>query len=171
MVKMKMGILAISSFYYIIAFLIGHLVNCLCYRENQGAFRNIFTGVFSVWAIQELLLIPMAFAGISFRRFAILYAAILFMACIASLFFHWRMREVLFEAVRGWKKNISWTLLAAVFLIILQLYFVHHYTYYEWDDAYYVNMANEAIQSDIILGVEPETGIGYEFSLRYAFSL
>lgn len=168
---MKITILAISSLYLFAAFLIGHLVNSLCYRENQGILRNIFTGVFSAWAIQELLLVPMTFARVSFRTFAILYTVILAAACLASLLFHQRLRETLLQAFKSWKSKLSWPLLAAVLLIFLQLYFVHHHTYYEWDDAFYVNVANEAIQSNILLGINAETGVGYSFSLRYAFSL
>lgn len=168
---MKISILAISSLYFIICFFMGHLVNCLCYRENQGVLRNIFTGVFSVWAIQELLLVPMTFAKVPFRTFAISYAVILAAACAASLFFHQRLKRILSEAVKSWKDNFSWTVLAAVFLILLQLYYVHNHTYYEWDDAFYINVANDAIQSNVLLGIVAETGVGYAFPMRYAFSL
>ena len=43
--------------------------------------------------------------------------------------------------------------------------------YLEWDDTYYVNLANEAVWSDKIYWVYPETGAMADFDKRYVLSL
>lgn len=43
--------------------------------------------------------------------------------------------------------------------------------YLEWDDTYYVNLANEAIYSNKIFLIYPETGAIEDFDTRYVLSL
>lgn len=168
---MKLEIITISCIFFTTAFLIGHLVNCLCFNKNQGVLLNIFTGILTIWGLLELLIVPMTFAKIPFSTLTLVYGIFLCTGCAASLFFWKRMGQIIYHALANWKKYISWTIIIAVFIILFQLYFVHHYTYHESDDAYYVNIANEAINSNIIFGVNAETGIGTKFSYRYVFSL
>ena len=59
----------------------------------------------------------------------------------------------------------------ALLLICYQLYFIHHHMYLEWDDTYYVNLANEAVRSDKIYWIYPETGAIADFDKRYVLSL
>ncbi len=61
--------------------------------------------------------------------------------------------------------------LAAFALICWQLYFIHHHMYLEWDDTYYVNLANEAVFSNRIYWIYPETGSFADFDKRYVLSL
>lgn len=168
---MKWTILLISSVFFIVAFLIGHLVNCLCRQKESTVILNIFTGTLTVWALLELLLVPITFLNISFQVLSFLYGFLLIAGCIASLFFRKRMLEIFSDSVKNWKSYISWTTMIAIIIIIFQLYYIHHYTYFEWDDAFYVPIASDAIQTNQIFKINPEKGVGTGMLPRYALSL
>lgn len=168
---MKWIILIVCIIFFTASFLIGHLINCLCRLKDQTIFINIFSGVITIWGLLELILVPMTFFKVSFQTLSFIYALLLVICCLASFLFWGKMKDLISEFFRNWKAYFSWTFLIAAAIILFQLYFIHHNTYYEWDDAYYVGLANEAVHSNVILGVEPESGVGYSFSLRYAFSL
>ena len=55
--------------------------------------------------------------------------------------------------------------------MICQLYYLAHHMYLEWDDTYYVNLANTALTTDKIYWVYPETGTFADFDKRYVLSL
>ena len=74
-------------------------------------------------------------------------------------------------AVRDGRQYLTLGHLAALALICYQLYFIHHHMYLEWDDTYYVNLANEAVYSNQIYWVYPETGSFADFDKRYVLSL
>lgn len=168
---MKWEIITICFIFFTASFLIGHFVNCLCRLKDQTIFLNLFTGTITIWGLLELILVPMTFSKIPFHTLSHTYGVLLIAGCIASFFFFKKMKQVFFDFSKNWKSYISWTILIAILIIFCQLYYIHHYTYYEWDDAFYVNIANEALQNDIIFGIEPEGGNGPYFSWRYALSL
>lgn len=168
---MKWAIFLICFIFFMTSFLIGHFINCLCHLKDQTIFLNFFTGTITIWGLLELILVPMTFLNIPFHILSRTYGIFLIISCIASFFFFKKMKQCFFDFFKNWKSYISWTTIIAIFIILCQLYFIHHNTYYEWDDAFYVNIANEALQTDIIFGIEPEKGIGEYFSPRYAMSL
>ncbi len=168
---MKWEIISISFIFFIASFLIGHLVNCLCRLKDQNIFLNIFSGVITIWGLFELLLVPMTFLKLPFQTLSQVYGILLIIGCGVSFLFWRKMKGVLCDFLTNWKNYIAWTTIVAIIIILCQLYYVHHYTYYEWDDAFYVTLANEALQTNVIFGTNPETGIGEIFATRYVFSL
>ena len=168
---MKWEIVVICSVFFTASFLIGHFVNCLCHLNEQTVLLNFFTGTITIWGLLELLLVPMTFLGISFHVLSQTYGIFLIVGCAASFFFFSKLKELVLHSFKNWKNNVSWTILIAILIILCQLYFIHHNTYYEWDDAFYVNIANEALQTYTIFRINPETGVGYYFSPHYAMSL
>ncbi|MCI8557510.1 MAG: hypothetical protein HFI19_07055 [Lachnospiraceae bacterium] len=81
------------------------------------------------------------------------------------------MFEIFSDFKKNWKSYISWTVVIAIIIIFFQLYYVHHYTYYEGDDAFYVPIASDAIQTNQIFKIDPEQGVGEGMYLRYVLSL
>ena len=162
----------ICSIFFTASFLIGHLVNCLCFSKNQTIFLNIFTGVITMWGLLELLLVPMTLLNVSFHTLSFAYGTLLAIGCLGSLLFWRKIQEIFLDFFKNRKHYIAWTTIIAVVIIIFQLCYLYKNTYYEGDDAYYVNQATEALQRDIIYGINPENGIDeVPFSIHYCLSL
>lgn len=169
---MKLSIIFICLIFFTASLLIGNLVNYLCFRKNQTIFLNIFTGIITIWGLLELILVPMTFCKASFHTLSFTYGGVLLIGCFISLLFWKNLSETLSDFLKNWKRYIAWTTIIAFIIIIFQLCYVYKYTYYEWDDAYYVNLATEALQKDMIYGIDPERGVNEApFSIHYCLSL
>ncbi len=168
---MKLTIIMICFIFFIASFLIGHLITCLCFRKNQNIFLIVFTGIITIWGLLELILVPMKFLNIPFHILSFVYGSLLLIGCSCSFFFRKRLLQTVSDFSRSWKQYISWTTVIALIVILFQLCYTYKNTYYEWDDAFYVNIANDTLQSDVIYGVNPDTGVTPSFSPRYAMSL
>ncbi len=118
----------------------------------------------------ELLLVPMTMRLAGFRSFVRLYSALIALSCAAGLFC-WKdiLADIRNLAGNG-RQYMTLGHIAAFILICYQLYFIHH-QYLEWDDTYYVNLANTAVYTDKIYWVYPETGSFADFDKRYVLSL
>ena len=119
----------------------------------------------------EVILIPMTMKLAAFHTFVWVYTAAAGALTVAG-FFCWR--EILEDGkalISGWKQNLTLGHLVAIVLIIWQLYYLAHHMYLEWDDTYYVNLANTALTTDKIYWVYPETGTFADFDKRYVLSL
>ena len=162
----------ICFIFFTVSFLIGHLVNCLCFSKSHTIFLNIFTGIITIWGLLELLLVPMTLFNSTFHTLSFVYGALLVGGCLSAFLFQKRLLEVLSDFFKNWRHYIAWTTIIAIIIIVFQLCYLYKYTYYELDDAYYVNQATEALQRDILYGINPENGIDeYPFSTHYGFSL
>ena len=119
----------------------------------------------------EVILVPMTMALASFTGFTVLYTALLLVCMAAGCFCRKEILEDIRQAAASVRAYMTLGHLMALALIFWQLYFIHHHMYLEWDDTYYVNLANEAVQSDRIYWIYPETGSIVDFDKRYVLSL
>lgn len=169
---MRLEILMTAVLFYGLAFLMGYAVRRLLKLKNEGILFSVLSGVMCMWALMELVLVPMTMKFASFTGFVYVWD---------GLWQQW-LRQPDFSAGRiFWRMCGNWRQtgsllshrghLAALALIIYQLWFLHHHMYLEWDDTYYVNLANEAVHSDKIYWVYPETGAFADFDKRYVLSL
>lgn len=129
---MKLTIIFICLLFFIASFLIGNLINCLCFPKSQTIFLNIFTGIITIWGLLEALLVPMTFCNVSFHTLSQMYGCLLIVSCIGSFFFWKSLQETISNFFKNWKKHISWTTIIAIIIILLQLCYLYKYTYYEW---------------------------------------
>lgn len=168
---MRLEILMTAVLFYGLAFLMGYAVRRLLKLKNEGILFSVLSGVMCMWALMELVLVPMTMKFASFTGFVYVWTAVAAVAAAAGLFCRKDILEDVRAFVSDWKSFITPGHLAALALIIYQLWFLHHHMYLEWDDTYYVNLANEAVHSDKIYWVYPETGAFADFDKRYVLSL
>ena len=168
---MRLEILMTAVLFYGLAFLMGYAVRRLLKLKNEGIFFSVLSGVMCMWALMELVLVPMTMKFASFTGFVYVWTAVAAVAAAAGLFCRKDILEDVRTLAADWKSFITPGHLAALALIIYQLWFLHHHMYLEWDDTYYVNLANEAVHSDKIYWVYPETGAFADFDKRYVLSL
>lgn len=168
---MRLEILMTAVIFFGGSCLTGYALRRLLHFKQEGFLFSIVAGVMCWWALMELVLVPMTMAMASFSGFVAVYTALV-LACAAAGCFCWK--EILADAKQAAgsvRSCVTPGHVAALGLILWQLYFIHHHMYLEWDDAYYVNLANEAVRSDLIYWVYPETGAITDFDKRYVLSL
>lgn len=149
----------------------GYTIRRILKLKQEGFLFSILAGCMGWWALMEVILIPMTMKLAPFHTFVWVYTAAAGVLTVAGLF-SWRaILEDGKALVSGWKQNLTLGHLAAVLLMIWQLYYLAHHMYLEWDDTYYVNLANTALTTDKIYWVYPETGTFADFDKRYVLSL
>lgn len=149
----------------------GYAIRHILKLKQEGFLFSILAGCMGWWALMEVILIPMTMKLAPFHLFVWVNTAAVAVLTVAGLFC-WR--EILEDGkalASGWKQNLTLGHLVAVLLIIWQLYYLAHHMYLEWDDTYYVNLANTALATDKIYWVYPETGTFVDFDKRYVLSL
>ena len=168
---MRLEILLTAGFFFIGTCLSGYALCRVLKLKNEGILFSIAAGTMLWWALMELFLVPMTMLMAGFQSFVAVYSLVVAACCAAGIM----CRRAILEDVQGGIGNIVRSLtpghIIAFLLICYQLYFIHHHMYLEWDDTYYVNLANEAIFSDRIYWIYPETGSFADFDKRYVLSL
>lgn len=168
---MRLEILIVMGLFFGGTFLGGHAVCRMVKVKAEGVCLPIAVGAMTWWALMELLLLPMTMLHGSFQSFVVAYSGLLLFLTIAGLFGWKEIAKGLREAFVNAKEYLTLGHVVAFLLIAYQLYFLHHHMYLEWDDTYYVNLANEAVHSNQIYWVYPETGAFADFDKRYVLSL
>lgn len=153
------------------SFLSGYALRRLLKLKNEGVLFASVTGIMCWWAIMEMLLVPMTMKLVSFRTFVYVYSIALLIIAALGLCCWRDILEDLRSLAKEAMQYCTLGHIAALILIFYQLYFIHHHMYLEWDDTYYVNLANEAVNSNKIYWVYPETGAFVDFDKRYVLSL
>ncbi|MBS6396199.1 MAG: hypothetical protein KH452_03450 [Clostridiales bacterium] len=139
--------------------------------NKEGVLFSAAAGTMLWWAVMELILVPMTMKLASFHSFVYVYTAVIGGLVICGLFCRKEIWEDIKALCRDARQYLTLGHLASLGLICYQLYFIHHHMYLEWDDTYYVNLANEAVYSDRIYWIYPETGAFADFDKRYVLSL
>lgn len=149
----------------------GYTIRHILKLKQEGFLFSILAGGMSWWALMEVILIPMTMNLAPFHLFVWVYTAAIAVLTAAGPFCWREIAEDGKKLVTDWKKSLTLGHLVAVLLILWQLYYLVHHMYLEWDDTYYVNLANTALTSDKIYWVYPETGTFADFDKRYVLSL
>lgn len=156
-------------------------------REEKDSIALYFVkGLFLAFAVFEILAVPCIFTSQSFGFLTVLYGGILLLLCLLSLvlnrgrigewirsemnvvkmFFH---RE---NSNRNWRElGIPVVMLAAVGLILFEMFMYVHYAHIDDDDAFYVATAVTTVEEDSMFQVNAYTGDPYSsFPARYVLS-
>lgn len=168
---MRLEILLTAILFFGGAFFAGYGLRRVLKLHKEGFLFSIVAGVMVWWALMELILVPMTMKLASFHSFVMVYTIVAGMVSLAGVFCWRDILEDGKELLKNWRQYVTLGHLVALVLICYQLWFLHHHMYLEWDDTYYVNLANEAVWSDKIYWVYPETGAMADFDKRYVLSL
>lgn len=149
----------------------GYAVRRVLKLKHEGIFFSIVSGTVLWWAIMELLLVPMTICKNSFQSFVVVYSTVIACFVIIGACCYRDFLEDINVLIKNAKEYINLGHIVTLILVCYQLYFIHHHMYLEWDDTYYVNLANEAVFSNKIFWGYPETGAFADFDKRYVLSL
>lgn len=168
---MRLEILLSAVLFFGGTFLSGCAVRRILKLQSEGILFSIVSGTMLWWALMELILVPMTMCLASFQSFVHVYSAAVLVTSVLGICCWKDILEDGKRLLRGAGQYLTLGHAAALLLIVWQLYFIHHHMYLEWDDTYYVNLANEAVFSNKIYWVYPETGSLADFDKRYVLSL
>lgn len=168
---MRLEILLTALLFWGGTYLSGKLLCGILKIKDEDICFNIVSGTVLWWALMEMILIPMTMKLASFQSFVMVYTTVILFLMLGGLFFWKEILEDVKALPQKIFQNLTLGYVVAFFLICYQLYFLHHHMYLEWDDTYYVNLANEAVYSNKIYWVYPETGALADFDKRYVLSL
>lgn len=168
---MRLEILLTAMIFFGGTFLSGYALRHVLKLRNEGIFFSVVMGTMLWWAVLELILVPMTMTFMSFQSLVYVYSGLAILLSLTGLIFWKEILEDVKALLLGLREYVTVGHLAALVLIAYQLHFIHHHMYLEWDDTYYVNLANEAIYSNKIFLIYPETGAIEDFDTRYVLSL
>lgn len=164
-------ILGILIWLCIVPFLMGTLVLSFWKRKHDGLAECMVAGYFGMFAICQILIVPLILTEVPFHVFSQTLAGIYLILAAVSLI---RTRKWIWEMLTGLFRGIwhhSWTVYAAVAAVLVQAYYYVQYMVTNLDDAYYVAVATTAIQTDTMYRYSPYTGRAVTgFNLRYCLS-
>lgn len=168
---MRLEILLTAMIFFGGTCLTGYTLRHVLKFKNEGIIFSVIAGTMFWWAVMELILVPMTMLRMTFSSFVWIYTIVIVVFSIWGCLFWKDILEDIKEFLIHIKEYLTLGHLVALGLICYQLYFIHHHMYLEWDDTYYVNLANEAIYSNRIFWAYPETGAFPDFDKRYVLSL
>lgn len=168
---MRLEILVTAALFFGGTYLSGVCLRRILRQNTYGIFTTVLAGVMLWWAVMELVLVPMTIMRASYKAFLVIYSVLVGCFGLVGLIFWQDILEDMKNLIRAWKQYVTPGHLVALALILYQLIYIHHHMYLEWDDDYYVNLANVAGFEDKIYWVYPETGMYASFDVRYIFSL
>lgn len=168
---MSLKILLTMILFFAGSCLTGYALQRILRLKHEGVLASVVMGVMCWWALMEVILVPMTMRLASFDSFVLVYSVVLLAVVLAGGCCWREIKEDGRYLAAEVKRYLTFGHVLAFFLICCQLYFVHRHMYLEWDDAYYVNLANEAVFSDRIYWIYPETGFFADFDKRYVLSL
>ena len=155
----------------IVPFLMGALLLSFLTREEDGAVQCMVTGYLEMFAVCQILIVPLILTEVPFHVFSQMLAVVyLIMAAVGLIRTRKWIWKMMTEMARGLLHH-SWTIYMAGGAVLVQAYYYIQYMVTNLDDAYYVAVATTAIQTDTMYRYSPYTGRAVTgFNLRYCLS-
>lgn len=140
-------------------------------RDAYSLGESFLMGYILLFALSELLILPLLFAGAALHVLIAVYGVLSIAMALWGGFCLWKKRTEIFIRIREGCHKVSPYLGAAVLLIGIQIYVVVRYAHMDADDAFYIGAASSAVHSDTIFSINPYTGMPYpSLPSRYVLS-
>lgn len=140
-------------------------------ETNSGIIRNYAQGMFMMWGIFQIIAIPLLLMRKSLTILTIIWSIVILSLCLLAIIKGRNKIISIFKIKTSLKNYISWQIVVAILLIVVQTYMLTVRMHTDADDAFYVAAATTAVETDSILSFDAYTG-GLLKSLptRYALS-
>lgn len=146
------------------------LLSCLK-RGKEGLADDIVAGYLLMFAVCQIIAIPMILMEVRFSVFCRALAAVYLILAVLGLI---KGRKELIRNLSELLRNLlshAWTVYAAVAAVLVQAYYYIQYMVTNLDDAYFVAVATTAIETNTMYRYSPYTGRAVTgFNLRYCLS-
>lgn len=155
----------------LIPFLLGVLVLSFLKREQDGIPECFTTGYFTMFAVCQVIAVPLILNKIAFHVFCmgltIIYLVMAVAGALTGRKWIWKMMCSFFANLF----HHAWTVYAAAAAVMIQAYYYIQYMVTNLDDAYFVAVATTALETDTMYCFSPYTGKAVDaLNLRYCLS-
>ena len=155
----------------VIPLLIGMLYTKFISQKQNSLFFNFLAGYIIMWAIFEIITLPMTYLGASLTRLQQVYIVVLLLLVLLSLVLNFKRIGKIGAETFLYLRKMSVSMCGAVVLTGFQIFMYVRYMHIDDDDAFYVGTAVTAVHTDTIFQINPYTGIAYNsFPARYVLS-
>ena len=164
-------IIAIMIWLITVPGLLGALAISGLDREDDRLAECMVAGYLMMFAVCQIIAVPMILLKASFHIFCIVLAVLYLFLCLLGLVRggRWLAGRIV-DLVRGLFHH-AWTVYAAVAAVLVQAYYYVQYMITNLDDAYFVAVATTAIETDTMYLFSAYTGKAVpRFNLRYCLS-
>lgn len=151
----------LALFFFAVPIFLGLSWMTLLPERNRYRTLACFpVGYFIELAIFHFLAVPFGFLGGSFRTLSLIFGLTLAVLCVLSII--WYIKRHPFNRHYPHLKGWEWVYLVLFLgLLAWQLYngLFGDTTYWSYDDASYVTYGADAVRYDVILRIDPNTGV------------
>lgn len=136
--------------------------------RHRSVGEYLLTGYVLLFAIMELLTLPMIFLKVPFHVLAVTYGAVAF---VLGGIGAWKLYQNYKKDQQETVKGFSWTFVVALVLILAQIAMVVLFAHMDADDVFYVGTAVTDVDTDTLYTISPYTGNPYtRLPKRYVLS-
>lgn len=140
-------------------------------KETCTPGESFLAGYVFLFAVTELLTVPLLFLNQPLHVLSICYSVIALLAALGGILVIKKRGFKTFFPVRNALRSSSVFFWAAVLVIAFQVFVVARYTHLDADDALYVAASTTAMHEDSIFHYNAYTGLAYrQLPRRYIFS-
>lgn len=169
-----MGYALLVALLIVVPFVCGILPTSLMYKEHKSILGIYVYGWFVVFALFQITAIPCVIAQVKFSLLCVVFSVILLIYMCFSLLRIRMLPLLMKDAAKAYKElpvlsKAGWGMVCI--LLVAQLFILIFYEYIDGDDAYYLGVSLDAIQSDTMYLKNPYTGYPYGgVDMRHAMS-
>ncbi|MFV0528631.1 MAG: DUF6077 domain-containing protein [Lachnospiraceae bacterium] len=140
-------------------------------RDSKSLGLAVVCGYASVFALSELLIIPMIYLQLPLHLLVVIWSVSLGGLAIVGYMLNIKNLMVMGQEYLLGTKKVPPIMWVAVALILLQVAVLVFLTHFDADDAFYLATATTAVQTDTVFSINPYTGVAYDvLPSRYVLS-
>lgn len=161
----------IIVWFLVIPYLVGLLFTRRMTREKNSIQMALLCGYITIFALFEILSLPLIFAKAPFHILYLFFVMALILLVVYSLIINRKAwKEIISFQVQN-SREINWAMVLAVFLILSQALLYVYFRMSDNDDAFYVTTATTTLYADSMFQINTYTGeIAVSLPTRYVLS-
>lgn len=128
-------------------------------KNEHRLFLNYIYGIMIEFAVTEVFAVPLIMFKKPFHVLAAYWLLSCIVLCIVSIILNaFKIKDICKRFVES-LKNIHWTVILVIVLVLSQTFVLTRYAHFDNDDARFVTYATIAIQKDKMYTLEPQMGL------------
>lgn len=164
-----MGLLILLVFLLAVPAVIGIAgEKMLINKRKSGMAESYLWGNIILWALFQMLCVPMAMLGISFTVFSMIYLGIIISLTVLALTKYRQYMILKAVELKQEIRKFSWQEILLIIIVAVQILILVFGVTYEAsaDDASYIALSLDTLSSDRIAQLDPYTGLEGAISLK-----
>jgi len=166
--------LGVGLFFILLPYIAGRLIFP---HEEKDVGLIFIVGMCAAFAVFEIIYLPFFFLKLPFRLLTVVYFVLAAAALVAGFLMHYKKKPL--PAAQKQPFSRSEKICAAVFALVFVFQVIRVTAgagTWNIDDGWYLTIANDALYTDTIMGIDPVTGLVHDYTqdvaanMEYIFS-